>query len=484
MPIYISDFLDICDPVLTFDEFMEGIDLKKYLKVLPEHDTGRTRYNPVNMLKTVLFGFMTNGYMSLRELEDSCRVNIRFMYLMDHDTPSYRTFGYFINEVIADSIEDLFHGVNKVIFDKEKVDLNHLYIDGSKFEANADRYSWVWKKSTEKSRYRLYGKITALLEEMNVVLAPSGMVIPTNAEYVPQGLREILDRYHHLLALDEDTFVYGRGHHKTVYQRQYEKLKEYADRLEEYIEKTRICGDHRNSYSKTDHSATFMRIKRDYMGNDQLLPAYNVQIGVADEYIAVADVNQYRSDAGYGSYNNYIFCGQNGMEKYMKFPMYRKETKDRKYHEDPFRAVNFKIDGDGRLRCPNGKAFHFAYRKNVRGNRYGRQEEVYVCEDCAGCPYARQCKKTDKNRSIRINEELTAMHEEVIGNLESIHGALLRMNRSIQAEGTFGIMKNDRWYKRVVRRGMDAVKLEVFLVCIGHNLYKYYNKQMRLQKAA
>lgn len=509
MPIYISDFLDICDPVLTFDEFMEGIDLKKYLKVLPEHDTGRTGYNPVNMLKTVLFGFMTNGYMSLRELEDSCRVNIRFMYLMDHDTPSYRTFGYFINEVIADSIEDLFHGVNKVIFDKEKVDLNHLYIDGSKFEANADRYSWVWKKSTEKSRYRLYGKITALLEEMNVVLAPSGMVIQTNAEYVPQGLREILDRYHHLPALDEDTFVYGRGHHKTVYQRQYEKLKEYADRLEEYIEKTRICGDHRNSYSKTDHSATFMRIKRDYMGNDQLLPAYNVQIGVADEYIAVADVNQYRSDmdcfvplmekfksiyghypkypvgdAGYGSYNNYIFCGQNGMEKYMKFPMYRKETKDRKYHEDPFRAVNFKIDGDGRLRCPNGKAFHFAYRKNVRGNRYGRQEEVYVCEDCAGCPYARQCKKTDKNRSIRINEELTAMHEEVIGNLESIHGALLRMNRSIQAEGTFGIMKNDRWYKRVVRRGMDAVKLEVFLVCIGHNLYKYYNKQMRLQKAA
>lgn len=509
MPIYISDFLDLCDPVLTFDEFMEGIDLKKYLKALPQHDTGRIRYNPVNMLKTVLFGFMTNGYMSLRELEDSCRVNIRFMYLMDHDTPSYRTFGYFINEVIADSVEDLFHDINKVIFDKEKVDLNHLYIDGSKFEANADRYSWVWKKATEKSRYRLYGKITTLLEEMNVVLAPSGMVIPTNAEYVPQGLREILNRYHGLLHLDEDAFVYGRGHRKTVCQRQYEKLKGYADKLEEYIEKAGICGDNRNSYSKTDHSATFMRIKRDYMGNDQLLPAYNVQIGVADEYIAVADVNQYRSDmdcfvplmekfksiyghypkypvgdAGYGSYNNYIFCGQNGMEKYMKFPMYRKETKDREYHEDPFRAVNFKIDGDGRLRCPNGKAFHFAYRKNVRGNRYGRQEEVYVCEDCAGCPYARQCKKTDKNRSIRINEELTAMHEEVIGNLESIHGALLRMNRSIQAEGTFGIMKNDRWYKRVVRRGMDAVKLEVFLVSIGHNLYKYYNKQMRLQKAA
>ena len=91
-------------------------------------------------------------------------------------------------------------------------------------------------------------------------------------------------------------FKHGRGHHKSVQQRHYEKLIEYAQKLEEYVEKIRICGEGRNSYSKTDHSATFMRIKTDYMGNDQLLPAYNVQIGVADEYIAVVDVNQYRTD--------------------------------------------------------------------------------------------------------------------------------------------------------------------------------------------
>ena len=244
-----------------------------------------------------------------------------------------------------------------------------------------------------------------------------------------------------------------------------------------------------------------MRIKTDYMGNDQLLPAYNVQIGVADEYIAVVDVNHYRSDmdcfvplmehfkqtygfypkypvadAGYGSYNNYIFCEQNGIEKYMKFPMFKKETKDQKYHEDPFRAVNFRIDEQGVMRCPNDKAFHFLYRKNVRGNQYGRKEELYECEDCSGCSYAEKCKKTDKNRTVRINQELTSMHQEVIENLESIHGALLRMNRSIQTEGTFGIMKNDRWYKRIVRRGIHSVKLEVLLMAIGHNLYKYQKK--------
>ncbi|BCN32600.1 hypothetical protein bsdtb5_38950 [Anaeromicropila herbilytica] len=160
LPMFISDFLDLCDPVLTFDKFMEGIDLTKYLKNIPDHETGRIRYNPVNMLKTVLFSFMTKGYMSLREFEDNCKVNIRFMYLMDNERPSYRTFGYFINEVLGDSIENIFNDINHKIFDEDNVDLNHLYIDGSKFEANANKYTWVWKKATEKSRYRLYEKIT------------------------------------------------------------------------------------------------------------------------------------------------------------------------------------------------------------------------------------------------------------------------------------------------------------------------------------
>ena len=190
------------------------------------------------------------------------------------------------------------------------------------------------------------------------------------------------------------------------------------------------------------------------------------------------------ADAGYGSYNNYIYCEQKGMKKYMKFTMFKKETEDRNYRENPFRAENFQIDQDGTMRCPNGKAFLFQYRKHVYGNQYGRQEEMYRCEDCSGCPYTEKCKKSAGNRTVRINQELTAMHKEVIENLESIQGALLRMNRSIQAEGTFGIMKQDRWYKRIVRKGIKSVQLEVLLVSIGHNLYKYNNKKARSQAAA
>lgn len=509
LPLFITDVLDICDPVLAFDRIMEEIEIAKYLKPEPSHKIGRPGYNRVNMLKTVLFGFMDTGYASLRELEDRCKTNIRYMYLMDYETPTYRSFSYFINEELKEPAEDIFKAIVDYIVDQEGVDLQHLYIDGSKFEANANKYTWVWKKATEKSRYRLFSKITVLFTEMNDTLAYTGLKIETKTEYTPDELETVLNRYASVCHIDEKDFVSGRGHRKSQEQRYYEKLKTYLAKLREYVVKIRICGPDRNSYSKTDHDATFMRMKKDYMGNDQLLPAYNIQIGVADEYIAVADVLQHRSDmdcfvplmekfhelygfypkypitdAGYGSFNNYLFCQEHGMEKFMKFPMYKKETTDKDYHDDPFRAVNFKTNEFGEMICPNGKAFHFAYRKPVRGNQYGRQEEYYTCEDCSGCPYAEKCKKTEKNRTVRINEELSAMHKEVIDNLESIHGALLRMNRSIQAEGTFGVMKYDRWYKRTVRRGLDNVKLELTLVSIGHNLYKYYNKQMRLPRTA
>lgn len=180
------------------------------------------------------------------------------------------------------------------------------------------------------------------------------MSVNINTEYAPDYLRLVLDKLKEIWQIDETAFVHGSGHRKSDHQRKYEQLKAYTSKLEEYVEKIQICGTSRNSYSKTDTDATFMRIKSDYMGNDQLLPAYNVQIGVADEFIAVIDVNQYRSDmdcfvplmeefhevygaypkypvadAGYGSFNNYIYCEQHGMEKYMKFPCTRKKRKTR-----------------------------------------------------------------------------------------------------------------------------------------------------------
>ena len=167
---------------MTIDHIMEEIEIEKYLKSTT-YTVGRKGYNPVNMLKTILFGFMDKGYISLRELEDECKVNIRYMYLMEYETPTYKTFGNFINDNLTDSAEDIFKEIMAYIAREDKVDLEHLYIDGSKFEANANKYTWVWKKATEKSRYRLFAKVTSLFRKMNAELACSGVTIQINTEY-------------------------------------------------------------------------------------------------------------------------------------------------------------------------------------------------------------------------------------------------------------------------------------------------------------
>ena len=303
------------------------------------------------------------------------------------------------------------------------------------------------------------------------VLNLLGVRLEKRDEYAVDYVQDILANYKKATGLDTNTFVSGKGHRKSVHQRQYQKMLGYMERLKGYAKHIEICGDSRNSYSKTDYDATFMRVKRDYMGNDQLLPAYNVQAAICDEYIAVIDAKKYASD---------MECFVPLMEKFMKFTMFEKETKDKKYRDNPYRAINFSRDEEGNLICPNGKKFIFKYEKKVRKNKYGRTEEIYECEDCEGCPHRSECcKRTTKNRTISLNRELTSMHEEVISNLESVHGALLCMNRSIQAEGTFGIIKWNRSYKRLFRRGLDNVILELTLISCGYNLYQYNNKLNR-----
>ena len=449
LPLEIEKLIDIADPVYTFCEVMDHIDLSKYF-VEKGYKKGRPRCDEQKLLKVILFAFMEHGISSLREIEKLCRTDIRYMYLLDDlKAPSFATFGNLIRNELTTSIEQIFRDINDYIFEKDHVDLEHAYIDGTKIEANANRYTWVWKKSCVRNRDKVFEKISLLIDAMN------------------------------------------------------EQVLGYANRIE-------ICGNSRNSYSKTDHDATFMRIKSDYMGNDQLLPAYNMQAVICDEYIAVIDAKPYASDmecfvplmdkfnsiyghyprypvadAGYGSYNNYLYCEEHGMEKFMKFTMFEKETKDAKYHNNPYRADNFRRDEKGNLLCPNNKKIVFKYNKPVYKNKYGRTEEIYECEDCTGCPYRQECmKKTEGNRTVRLNQELTSFHQEVIDNLASIHGALLCMNRSIQSEGTFGVIKWDRSYKRLFRRGEKAVILEFTLISCGFNLYKYHNKKQRALKAA
>ena len=510
IPVDLEKIIKISDGVYSFREVTDHIDLEKYI-VKKGNEKGRPRYDRINLLKNVLFAHMEYGNPSTRFMSKLCVTDIRFMWLLgDTPAPSHMTLENFMKNELVYSMEEIFADINRYIFSVENVDTNHTYIDGTKIEANANKYTWVWKKSCITNRNSVFGKITLLLKTMNEeTFTGFGISADIRQEYAIEYLEMLLNEYKKYTGIDESEFVHGSGKRKTTEQKRYETLLEYIKRLKRYSHHIKICGDKRNSYSKTDTDATFLRMKKDYMGNDQLLPGYNYQIAVCDEYIAAYDVKQFASDmdcfiplmnrfndiynhyplyptadAGYGCLNNYLFCQEHGMGKYMKFTMYDKTINDEKYREDPFRAVNFKINENGKLVCPAGKEFHYLYSAPVKGNNYGRTEEYYQCKNCQGCSLKEKCHKSKNNRIIRINQELTSIHKEVIDNLNSVHGALLRINRSIQAEGTFGTIKGNRGYKRDSRRGLKMVLFEFSLICCGFNLRKFHNNRLKQQFAA
>ena len=510
LPVDMERIIKINDPVYSFSEVMAHIDLQRYF-MEKEHETGRPRYDREKLLKIVLFAFMEFGYCSLRFIEKLCNTDIRFIWILDEDkAPSHTKIGDFIKDELSTSLDEIFNDINQYMFGQLNVDLNHAYIDGTKIEANANKYTWVWKKSCIKSRNNVFGKLSALLEDINAYMALyQRAAFEVRQEYALEYVEYILGIFLNASGMTVEDFVHGKGKHKTAIQRLYEKVFECFKKLKSYARKIEICGKDRNSYSKTDNDATFMRFKKDHMKNDQLLPGYNLQMVVCDEFIAHYGVYAFASDtdcfeplmegfkkrygfypqypvadAGYGSYNNYLYCEQHGMEKYMKFTMYEKETKESKYRDNPYRACNFAIDHEGYMVCPNGKRFYFLRTVPVKGNKFGRTEEHYQCEDCTGCPYREKCHKSTKNRIVHINEELTKFHSEVLSNLNCVHGALLRMNRSIQAEGTFGSIKWNKGYKRLRRRGIEGVMLELGLISCGFNLYKYHIKKIAMQRAA
>ncbi len=522
LPVDLEKIIKISDPVYTFNEVMNHIDLSQYL-VYKENKIGRPKYDRETLMKIVLFAFMEHGYPSLRQIEKFCDTDIRFIWLLgDKNPPCFNTIKNFINDDLGSKVDshgninksavisEIFDKINEYIFQSEGVDLNHIYMDGTKIRANAGLYTWVWKKSCIKNRNKSFVKVTETLEKINeIVILYKQAKFETMQEYEITYLTYVLQEFLSCTGENTENFVHGSGKRKSEVQKLYETLFQLQTKLIKYSDCIKTCGDHRNSYSKTDNDATFMRVKKDYMGNDQLSPCYNLQMVACDQYIAHYDVFPFASDmscfqplmkgfftrygfypeypvadAGYGSYNNYLFCEEKGMKKYMKFTMFEKETKNKKYKNNPYRACNFEIDEDGDMICPNGEKFKFLRSSPVKGNEYGRTEEFYQCENCLGCSHREHCHKSKSNRIVKVNEELTQFHQEVIENSNCIHGALLRMNRSIQAEGLFGKIKWNRGYTRFRRKGLNAVLLEVGMISCGFNLHKFHLSKMKLQNVA
>jgi transposase len=481
LPLSLDILIPFDSEARTFDEVFRRIDLGKYL--VRDSQIGRIPYNPVNMLKLILFCHMEK-IKTLREMEKAARNDIRLMWLTDETKPTHETIKRFIDERLSKSIEEIFKTMNEYIIESEQIDRERLYIDGTKIEANANKYTFIWKGSIEKFQMKLQKSITKVLDRMNRRYEEQCLYFERFEYYEV----EYLERIKNFLEIEIDReglkFVSGKGTRKKALQRDYEDISGYLEKLRGYIKYLDIIGPDRNSCARTDHAATFMHMKEDHMRNGQLKPGYNVQIGVADEFILHVDIFQERNDyktfipfmegfkkaygyqpkypvadAGYGGLSNYRYLKENKMELYQKYNMYEKDTSDKKRIKDPKIAMNLKKDESGNYIWPEGGTLQYLWRNN-KGN------DVY------------QLPNSDKR--MEINEELLNYQNEVRINLKSELGIELRVERSIQVEGAFAVIKEAFKMRRFRRRGTENVKLEFILLAIGYNLAKLHSKKYRI----
>lgn len=501
-PLDFFTTVPVDDPVASFVEIMKGIDTSKYFNNVPHR--GNQGYDPHMMLNVVLFAYM-NRVPSLRELEDLCKYDIRYMWMADNETPSFMAFQRFIANTLTTSIKSIFYDICKRLIELDDIDTSKLYIDGTKIEANARKNSFVWKKAILSNRAKLYANALSCIKSVNMFIGASYAMKSTYSSY---ELGCICDHLMKLISDNDIEIVYGRGKRKHYLQKAYDEMLDYFIRLMKYEEMLEICGE-RNSYSKTDHDATMMNMKYDYYNKTGIFkPGYNLQIGVSDEYALHADIypnptdtktfipfmESYReaygnypkwpvADAGYGSYDNYMFCIINKMELGMKYNYYSKRNEP-SFKKKIYHSMNFRTNERGNKVCPQGHEFSILKKEycNTDG-RYLQLSAGYICGKCEGCPVREKCTKAMHDREIIINPIQNEMYEMVERNLSTEEGIEMKKQRSIQVEGAFGVIKEDYGYEKTRRRGKENVLTEILLVLTGFNLRKYHNKKQRKAKS-
>lgn len=490
LPINLGIKIGNDEPVRKVVEICEELD---YRKLYEAYGRKWRQIEPETMFIILVFAYMNRIYSS-RDIEDACKHDIRFMWILQNrSAPDHSTIARFQNERLNSAIEDLFYQFVLKLYDMGEIGFENVFIDGTKIEADANRYTFVWAKGVEKNLQKLEHKIERELPEISLKY---GIEPSVGYECVLQYLMD----YAQMLGIK---FVTGPGKRKSELQKDCETLLAYKERAEKYKESLKICGK-RKSYSKTDHDATFMRMKEDHMKNGQLKPGYNIQIGVESEYIVGVGLfpnptdtttlipflkkmergtgRRYRkvtADAGYASEENYAYLEEQKQEAFIK-PTDYEIRKTKKFKSNIFRVENLVYDEENdRYLCPNRKYLNYkSDRKRTSENGYDTVKKNYVCESCSGCPYRERCYKgSDENRTVSVSQTFARQKKEAAERVSSAEGILLRMNRSIQVEGAFGVIKQDYAFRRFLTRGKRKTETQFLLLAFAYNVQKLWNRQ-------
>lgn len=535
------------DPVFTLKKVLEDIDFSGLTARYSAK--GRTGYNPIMMYALVTYANM-RGVRAVDRIVELCERDLAFIWLAKGQKPRRDAFYDFKGEKLTSEILDDLHYQFMRRLEKEGlVTLKNLYIDGTKIEANANRYTFLWRGTINYHLAGLLDTVDALYARYNAFLDETGYGEKYGLGHVQMFVIEGMDKVREVIGKNRDRkltkhkklsnntvieidncsplellglqvslrkiaegerigFVSGKGKKKPEIQCLYEELEECGRRLMGYKECFGIMGKDRNSYSKTDLEATFMRMKEDHMGNGQLKPAYNVQIAVENYFIVHSYISQDRTDydtlipvlekhkeafgsfpeavtadSGYCSEKNLLYLEGKGITSYIKLQDHEKR-KTRAYTKDIGKYYNMtcQIYEDGQYYiCHDGRELHHIRTETRQQKGYKQTFEVYGCADCSGCEHKARClyrydeaKDKDKNKVMKINERWEELKEETHANIQSAEGILNRQIRSIQTEGHFGDIKENEDFRRFNYRTKDKVYKEFLLYAIGRNINKYH----------
>lgn len=480
-------------PVRLIDQIVDKLDITKIERTY--FGGGTSAYHPRMMLKVLFYAYMNNIY-SCRKIGKQLLENVHYMWLSGNQTPDFRTINNFRSLHLKGTINQLFTQVVLMLVEMGHISLQTVYIDGTKMESRANRYTFVWRKTVEKNKAKLEEKIRKILEMIDEGIAQDNL--PDDEPPTPIDAEELKKRIAQInrenLSKEEKKAV------KTLEEKHLPKLQEYENHLETLGE--------RNSYSKTDPSATFMRMKEDHMQNGQLKPAYNLQISTENQFITHFDFfanptdtltmipffegwqERYQetpktavADAGYGSEENYGFMEDNDIEAYVKYSYFHAEQK-KKFRENGFIVQNLYYNAtDDYFVCPMGQHLQNKGR-STKTNQHGYMSEITVYEaaNCNGCPLRCLCHKAKGNRRIEINHNLLRLKAKARELLLSEQGIKHRKKRCVEPEPVFSHIRYDGAYLRFRHFGQDKVEMDFALLAIALNLSKLARKRAKARK--
>lgn len=480
--------------VRVVDDTIDHIDVGSLISAYP--GGGSSAYHPVMMFKVLVFAYTQKVYSS-RQIAKALRENILFMWLSGNNTPDFRTINRFRSGRLKETLKNLFASMTELLITEGYVSFKNYFLDGTKIEANANKYSWVWRKATEKFHHRLSDQIDDLMNYIDKINDEEDEIygdhdldeMPGDERPLTEKIKELTDKINKKLREDAER--------KDLEKIQKKIDSDYAPRAEKY-EKQMELFDGRNSYSKTDTDATFMRMKEDAMKNGQLKPGYNVQIGTEKQFILwyslhptpndiptfvphMEDLKENLgsfpdrivADSGYGNEENYDYCDEHGIEKYIKFSYFHQEQKSR-FKKDLFRRENWPYDpSSDSLTCPAGKTFRFDDQKiRISKSGYKLREKIYRGPGCKGCHHRKICCRGSSDRSVLRREKMEKHKEDVRRLLMSEEGLKMRSQRPIEPESVFGQIKQNLGFRRFSLRGKNNVSTEWGIVSMAHNIKK------------